>query len=124
MPPLYRSARTCPEAVGDHGPRSHRRAAAPAPRPAEHHFGKYSAGEQTHELRPDNRNLDWDQGVPEGVLPENAAFGEPFGAGGADEILAEHLDHACPRYSGNQGDMMYPESDGRQRQVMQVRSTR
>ena len=57
---------------------------------------------------------DGKDGDAQGMAVEDDALGEAFGAGGADEILTEHLEHASSEESGDGGDVRGGEGGGGQ----------
>ena len=60
-------------------------------------------------------------GVAQRVTPEHGAPRQALGAGGADEILAEHVDQCGARDAGKDRRLGQGERDGRQDQRLQRR---
>src|SRR5664279_679099 len=60
------------------------------------------AGEDARDRRAE-KGHDGQQAAAEGVVENDADLGGAFGAGGADIILVEHLEHAAAGEAGNVG---------------------
>ena len=58
----------------------------------EHALGDDDAGNQQREAGADDGE-DRDRGVAQRMAEQHDRFGQPLGAGGADIILAEHVQH-------------------------------
>ncbi len=56
--------------------------------------------------------------VLEGVHEQDAALPHALGAGGADIVLLQHLEHGGARDAGDQRDVDAAERDGGQNQVL------
>ncbi len=98
-------------AVGDGGERQAAEAG-----PAEDRLGDDGAGQQRAELEADDRQ-DGVQRVAECVAVDHRIFRQALGAGGADVVLAELLEHGRADHAGEDGGQAEAEGDGGQDEV-------
>ena len=75
----------------------------PHSRPPEDRLGQDGAAEQRAELEPDH-GQDGHERVPEGVARHDQALAEALGAGGADVLLAQNLQHGRAGHAGDERD--------------------
>lgn len=87
--------------------------------PGEDGFGDDGAGEQGAELESDDGE-NGDKSVAEGVLVNDGAFGESFGAGGANVVLAEFFEHGGADHAGEDGGERASHGDGRKDEVVEA----
>ena len=78
------------------------------------------AGEQEGELQPDD-GQHRDQRVAERVPAQRLAAGQPLGAGGADEVLAERVDQRRAHHPRQDRGLRQRQRDRRQGQRLQAR---
>ena len=88
--------------------------------PGEDRFGEDGAGQQQADLQADGGDHR-DQRIAQGMQADDAAVGEALGAGGADIVLAQHLEHGRARLPGDDGERNGAEHDRGQDQVAQRR---
>ncbi len=86
------------------------------PRPAKDRLGNDGSGQQRAELEADDRQ-DGVQRVAEGVAVDHRVFRQALGAGGADVVLPELLEHGRADHAGEDGGEAEAEGDGGQDQV-------
>ncbi len=79
--------------------------------PGEDGLGHNRAGEQGSELQSENSD-DWDHGVAQGVAIDDGAFGQAFGAGGSNVVLAKFFQHRGADHAGQNGGECSTHGDG------------
>src|SRR5215470_3323817 len=88
------------------------------PRPGEHRLGEDGPAEEEAHLHAQHGD-DRIDGVLEHVARDHRALGQPLGAGGADVVLADDLEHARSRETRQGGGRGGAEGDGGQHEMPQ-----
>jgi hypothetical protein len=87
-------------------------------RPGEDGLRQHRAGHQAGNREADHRHHR-QQGVAQGVHPDDAATRQPLGAGGAHVILVQDLEHRGAGHAGDDGERHGAEHDRRQDEMTQ-----
>src|SRR6266702_6829589 len=80
----------------------------------------YRPADQRAELKTQHRD-DGDQGVLEDVAADDLPLRQPLGAGGADVVLRQRVEHAGPQRPRDHGRARHSERDRRQHQGTEPR---
>src|SRR5688500_7728743 len=86
------------------------------PGPGKDRFGQDGARHQRADLQADGGD-DGDQRIAKSVEPDDTARRQAFGTGGADIVLAQHLQHRRPRLARYDGEWNRRQHDRRQDQM-------
>ena len=87
--------------------------------PAEDLLGEHRAGDQTADAVGEQRGHR-DQRRAQAVFEQRLPPGQSLGAGGADEVLAEHVEHRVALIAAVPGDGDQRERERRQHQMLQA----